>query len=628
VNRYGLQWNLLQDYFAFEETANASLFAPATNQVWVYAKDKSGTSALYLKDDAGNEREIGLAAGISGSGTTNRLTYWSAATVLAANAALTVDRVLFADSNGLPTDSSTFSRDSTSGFVTVKNIASGASLKLDSSNAAHNSGVFFAVNAAALYRIQIEAATSKLQIFGEGAAASALQFDTSRNTLVGTGAVATNATAPFLQLNSCAGTPTGAPSPQAGQIPLVFDSTNNKLYAYSTSWRDLTGGSGSGALSGSGTAGYVSFWSGTNALSADIKFQWDNTNKFLGIGGAPGFQFHGVAPDGNSFNFTLDTYGTGPVGNYRGRAARGTAGSPSQLVADDSILAVSALPYNSSPGFASGARAQILMVSGESQTSTNQGTYMTFRTTPLLSTTIAERFRIGPSGQWGIGGATYGSAGNYFRSGGASAAPTWSTLVLPNTATVNRIPYASATDTWSDSANLAYDGTDFLLGSGTRARMSGQNRFRYLNPVAAMTKTADQTSLTVNVWTAMAWAQEDFDTDTLHDNSTQNTRFTAQIAGKYLFAASPDIDVTGITTPTMVGVRFIKNGNTAVTYGEMLIAYASVADSMPCSSTIISLAATDYVECHTAAFGASGTYSVKQGSTNLFSRFAGVYVGE
>ena len=36
-----------------------------------------------------------------------------------------------------------------------------------------------------------------------------------------------------------------------------------------------------------------------------------------------------------------------------------------------------------------------------------------------------ERFRIGSSGQFGIGGATYGTSGQVLTSGGASAAPTW-----------------------------------------------------------------------------------------------------------------------------------------------------------------------------------------------------------
>ena len=42
-----------------------------------------------------------------------------------------------------------------------------------------------------------------------------------------------------------------------------------------------------------------------------------------------------------------------------------------------------------------------------------------------LATDNTERFRIGSSGQFGIGGATYGTAGQVLTSGGASAAPTW-----------------------------------------------------------------------------------------------------------------------------------------------------------------------------------------------------------
>src|SRR3990167_2153650 len=52
------------------------------------------------------------------------------------------------------------------------------------------------------------------------------------------------------------------------------------------------------------------------------------------------------------------------------------------------------------------------------------------------------------------------AAGTFSRSDGTNWAG--STLVLPNAATVNRIPFASATNTWSDSAGLTFDGTDFL----------------------------------------------------------------------------------------------------------------------------------------------------------------------
>jgi len=57
--------------------------------------------------------------------------------------------------------------------------------------------------------------------------------------VVGTAALATNATDGFLYVPTCAGTPTGTPTTQTGTAPIVIDTTNNKLYFYSGGqWRD------------------------------------------------------------------------------------------------------------------------------------------------------------------------------------------------------------------------------------------------------------------------------------------------------------------------------------------------------------------------------------------------------
>lgn len=72
------------------------------------------------------------------------------------------------------------------------------------------------------------------------------------------------------------------------------------------------------------------------------------------------------------------------------------------------------------------------------------------------------KFQIGSSGQWGIGGATYGTAGQVFTSGGASAAPTWTTPTtgtvtsVSGTGTVNGI---TLTGTVTSSGSLTLGGT-------------------------------------------------------------------------------------------------------------------------------------------------------------------------
>lgn len=50
-------------------------------------------------------------------------------------------------------------------------------------------------------------------------------------------ALATTATLGYIMIPSCAGAPTGVPADiPTGQIPVVFDSTNNKLYVYDGGW--------------------------------------------------------------------------------------------------------------------------------------------------------------------------------------------------------------------------------------------------------------------------------------------------------------------------------------------------------------------------------------------------------
>lgn len=68
------------------------------------------------------------------------------------------------------------------------------------------------------------------------------------------------------------------------------------------------------------------------------------------------------------------------------------------------------------------------------------------------------------------------AVGSYLRSGGVSTAPLWSTLILPNAATANRVVYASATNTYGESANFTFDGTSTLRwGTGVNGIVSRPN---------------------------------------------------------------------------------------------------------------------------------------------------------
>lgn len=80
-------------------------------------------------------------------------------------------------------------------------------------------------------------ASGELELQGGGN--TGIAIDATGNVSVGDGTLATNATNGFLYVPTCAGTPTGTPTTKTGFAPIVVNTTNNKLYFYSSgSWRD------------------------------------------------------------------------------------------------------------------------------------------------------------------------------------------------------------------------------------------------------------------------------------------------------------------------------------------------------------------------------------------------------
>ena len=98
-------------------------------------------------------------------------------------------------------------------------------------------------------------------------------------------------------------------------------------------------------------------------------------------------------------------------------------------------------------------------------TGTDTDTGLSFGTNEVsINTDGTERFRVGSSGQFGIGGATYGTSGQVLTSGGASAAPSWTTLTtgtvlqvqssIKTTAENQSIPSSTHTDITGISVDL------------------------------------------------------------------------------------------------------------------------------------------------------------------------------
>ena len=202
------------------------------------------------------------------------------------------------------------------------------------------------------------------------------------------------------------------------------------------------------------TAGSVVFAGSSGVYTQNnSKFFWDNTNMRLGLntatpqttltiisntqtttptGSLPsGTDLYIVGANSANTRITQDAYGTGNYPVYTGRSARGTAASPTATQSGDFLTQFTGRGYGAT-GFGTASTGYFALLAAENFTDTAQGTYASIYTTPTGSISIAEAFRFGPAGQLGIGGATYGTSGYVFTSGGASAAPTWSQVSLSN----------------------------------------------------------------------------------------------------------------------------------------------------------------------------------------------------
>ena len=275
---------------------------------------------------------------------------------------------------------------------------------------------------------------------------------------------------------------TGASSnPAFGQLSLTAGVTGTLPVA--------NGGTGTSTAFTTGSVVFAGA-SGTYSQSNSELF-WNNSSNFLGIGtGSPdavltvvsptqtsvtagtlpaGTDLHIVGADSAITRITQDAFGTGNYPAYTGRASRGTAASPTASQAGD-VLSQYGGRGRGATDYSTTSVARIDLEAAENFTDTAQGSYISFHTTALGAASPVERFRIGPSGQLGIGGATYGTSGYVLTSGGASAAPTWSQVsasslsgVLPvanggtniSSYTIGDIIYASGTTTLSKLADIA-----------------------------------------------------------------------------------------------------------------------------------------------------------------------------
>lgn len=373
----GQEWLLYTTPFRLAEVSSAPTGGEIIpNAVSIYAKDKSGTSALYLKDDAGSEREIAPPSTVTGTGASGRVAFWTSASVIGSDSLFVWDDTNNRLGLGIAAPTQPLHvRYETSDFVAnfdQFNASFGMILGLRRAKGTISAPVALGVDEA-LGRISFSGHDGS-NFGSQNAIIDALSAEAFTSTAKGT----------YLRFLTTAPTTTTV----AEKMRLDQNGV-------------LTVGGGATQV-GAAAQGVV--------------------------------ELHPVVGSAGQATYYALSFGSGNTSLFQGRLARGTSGSPSATQLDDCLVRFAGIGYGTSQ-YGAARAVGIDMLAAENFTNTAMGTYIKLMTTPTGgSVTVAERFRVGPAGQWGIGGATYGSSGDIFSSGGASAAPTWVTRATLNAA--------------------------------------------------------------------------------------------------------------------------------------------------------------------------------------------------
>lgn len=139
-------------------------------------------------------------------------------------------------------------------------------------------------------------------------------------------------------------------------------------------------------------------------------------------------------------------------------------------------------------------------------------------------------------------------------------------------------------------------------------------------PVARVFHSANQTTASNTPFT-LAFDSERFDTDTMHNTVTNNSRLTATTAGVYLITGHIDW-ASGAAGKRQV--RILLNGTTLIAVNDHKL--GSTDTSAQSVSTVYKLAASDFVELVVVQIGATNLDVLA--SANFSPEFAMTWLGD
>lgn len=150
-------------------------------------------------------------------------------------------------------------------------------------------------------------------------------------------------------------------------------------------------------------------------------------------------------------------------------------------------------------------------------------------------------------------------------------------------------------------------------------RITGQNRFRYLNSMAKVTKSADQ-AIPDSTITLVSFNADEFDTDGIHDVATNNSRLIARISGKHLVGGMQQ------WAASAVGFRQLLFGVNGTLNFSNRVAPAPGGGTDQMASWPVSLSIGDYVEMSAQQTSGADLNLIGGGGGN--THFWMIYQGE
>jgi len=179
---------------------------------------------------------------------------------------------------------------------------------------------------------------------------------------------------------------------------------------------------------------------------------------------------------------------------------------------------------------------------------------------------------------------------------------------------------------WTDGVDLTTGDLVTEAGWNNYMGAAGSIQFLYDRPMARVYHNANQ-ALTQEDTTTVAFNSERFDTDVIHDNTTDNSRLTCKTAGIYQITTNlqfSDVDGTD-NFASYMGTYFFLNATTSIARTKEHV-FEGTNSYNVVLTTLYELAVNDYVEVRVFAYYLDANAQLDVAG-NISPEFMMVWVG-